>query len=220
MIAIENLCIHQGRFRLENVSLEIPGGAYGVLMGRTASGKTTILEAVCGLRPIAAGRIRLPAGDVTHRRPAERGVGYVPQEGVLFPSMSVEEHLAFALRIRRWPADRVQRRVAELAATLGIEHLLTRRPQGLSGGERQRVALGRALSFRPDVLCLDEPLSALDEQTREQMYGFLAELRRQRSVTVLHVTHSSKEAERLADTLLSLRDGKITPGLLNGQNDD
>jgi ABC-type sugar transport system ATPase subunit len=220
MIAIENLCIHQGRFRLENVSLEIPTGAYGVLMGRTASGKTTILEAVCGLRPMVAGRIRLPAGDVTHRRPAERGVGYVPQEGVLFPSMSVEEHLAFALRVRRWPADRVRRRVAELAAMLGIEPLLARRPQGLSGGERQRVALGRALSFRPDVLCLDEPLSALDEQTREQMYGLLAEVRRQRSVTVLHVTHSSKEAERLADTLLSLRDGKITPGLLNGQNED
>lgn len=220
MIAVENLCIQQGAFRLDNVSLEIPNGAYGVLMGRTASGKTTILEAVCGLRPISAGRIRLSTGDVTWLRPAQRGVGYVPQDGVLFPTMSVEEHLAFALRIRRWPAGRIRRRVAELAAMLGIEPLLGRQPSGLSGGERQRVALGRALAFRPDVLCLDEPLSALDEQTREQMYGLLAEVRRQRSVTVLHVTHSSKEAQRLADTLLSLRDGKIVPGLLNGENED
>ncbi len=208
MIAVENLCVRQGAFRLEGVSLSIPSGAYGVLMGCTASGKTTILEAVCGLRPITAGRICLPAGDVTRLRPAERGVGYVPQDGVLFPTLSVAEHLAFALRIRHWPAERIQHRVAELAAMLRIEHLLARRPHGLSGGERQRVALGRALAFRPDVLCLDEPLSALDEHAREQMYGLLAELRRQRSVTVLHVTHNSSEAQRLADTLLYLRDGK------------
>ncbi|NLX96094.1 MAG: ATP-binding cassette domain-containing protein [Rhodopirellula sp.] len=209
MITLENVAIEQGEFRLTDVSFSIPAGAYGVLMGATGSGKTTILEAVCGLRPVAGGRILLPAGDVTHLRPSERDLGYVPQDGVLFPSMTVAEHLAFALHLRRWPAAAIRRRVGELAAMLAIEPLLPRRPPGLSGGERQRVALGRALAFRPSVLCLDEPLSALDSGTRQRMYSLLQNVCRQTGVTVLHVTHSRREARRLGDTLLRLHDGKV-----------
>lgn len=209
MIVVECLTVEQGNFRLADVSFSIPTGAYGVLMGATGSGKTTILEAVCGLRPVVAGRILLPAGDVTRLRPSERGLGYVPQEGVLFPSMTVAEHLAFALRVRHWSGREIHSRVDELAGMLGIEHLLPRRPQGLSGGERQRVALGRALAFRPSVLCLDEPLSALDHATREQMYALLLDVNRQTGVTVLHVTHSRREARRLAGAFLQLHDGQV-----------
>ncbi len=219
VIVVENLCIRQGAFCLDGVSLEVPAGAYGVLMGRTGTGKTTILEAICGLRPVEAGRIRLPVGDATGLRPAERGIGYVPQDAALFPTMTVEEHLAFPLRIRRWPKDRVRRRVADLAAMLGIGPLLGRRPFGLSGGERQRIALGRAMAFHPAVLCLDEPLSALDHETREQMYDLLAGVRRQSGATVLHVTHSRRDARRLADTLLTLSNGEIVPGLVEGEED-
>lgn len=209
MIRVENLAIEQGNFRLRDISFSIPRGAYGVLMGATGCGKTTILEAICGLRPVAGGRIFLSAGDVTRLRPSERGLGYVPQDGALFPSMTVADHLAFALHVRRWPAAEIRRRVAELAAMLGIEPLLPRRPQGLSGGERQRVSLGRALAFRPSVLCLDEPLSALDQATRERMYLLLQNICRQTGVTVLHVTHSRREAHRLAHTLLRLQDGSV-----------
>jgi molybdate/tungstate transport system ATP-binding protein len=209
MITVEDLWIEQGEFRLRDISFSIPSGAYGVLMGSTGSGKTSILEAVCGLRRPARGRIILPVGVATHLRPGERGIGYVPQDGVLFPAMTVAEHLAFALHIRRWPKPRVEERVNELAAMLGLERLLARLPQGLSGGERQRVSLGRALAFRPSVLCLDEPLSALDHSTREQMYSLLSNVRSQTGVTVLHVTHSRTEAHRLADTQLRLHEGRI-----------
>ncbi len=209
MIVVEDLSIQQGEFRLDGVSFSIPSGSYGVLMGQTGSGKTTILEAVCGLRLVSAGKIFLPPGEVTRLRPSERGLGYVPQDGVLFPTMTIREHLAFALDVRRWPRAEIRRRVDEVAAMLGIEALLPRRPHGLSGGERQRVALGRALAFRPQVLCLDEPLSALDRATREQMYALLGDIRQRTGVTVLHITHSHHEARRLGDTLLRLVDGKV-----------
>jgi len=209
MISLSQVTIRQGTFWLDRVSLEIPTGQYGVLMGKTGSGKTTLLEAVCGLRPVAAGSVRLLGRDVTALRPAARGVGYVPQDGTLFSRLTVREHLAFALVVRRWSRAAIERRVEELARLLGIEHLLNRKPHGLSGGEIQRVALGRALAMRPGVLLLDEPLSALDEDTRGEMYDLLSSVRRQTQTTVLHVTHNRAEAERLADRLFELRNGEI-----------
>ncbi len=209
MISLSQIGIRQGTFRLEDVSLEIGSGEYGVLMGKTGTGKTTLVEAICGLRPVASGTIRLLGRDVTTLRPAARGVGYVPQDGSLFSQLTVREHLAFALVVRRWPRADVERRVAELAELLGIEYLLERKPKGLSGGEIQRVALGRALAMRPGVLLLDEPLSALDDDTRGEMHDLLLAVRRQTRVTVLHVTHNRSDAERLADRLFELRDGGI-----------
>jgi ABC-type sugar transport system ATPase subunit len=204
MIELDGIGLHVGAFALRNVSLTVPTGCYAVLMGRTGSGKTTLLEVICGLRQPDTGRVRLVGRDVTHLRPAERGVGYVPQDGALFPTLTVRDHLAFAPTVHGWPAARVRQQVERFADLLGIEHLLDRRPQGLSGGERQRVALGRALAFDPVVLLLDEPLSALDEQTRTEMYRVLREVRRQVHVTTLHVTHSQAEAEQLADRVLRL----------------
>ena len=209
MIAVEGLTVRQGAFALTGVTFAVPAGPYGVLMGRTGCGKTTLLEAICGLRPVAAGRVLLHGRDVTRLKPAERGVGYVPQDRALFATMTVYEHLAFALEIRRWPRDAVEARVRELAALLGVGHLLGRRPHGLSGGEAQRVALGRALAMRPAVLLLDEPLSALDEETREGMIDLLRAVRAQAGVTVLHITHSRSEAQRLADRVLVLGDGAV-----------
>ena len=209
MITVEGLVVTAGDFRLQEIALEIPTSAYGVLMGRTGCGKTTLLEAICGLKRVDAGRILLHGRDITRLRPAERGIGYVPQDCALFETITIYEHLAFALRLRRWKRARIQGRVQELAQLLGITHLLQRRPHGLSGGETQRVALGRALSFHPRVLCLDEPLSALDHDTRLEMCGLLESLKQRLGVTVLHVTHNRAEAARLADRLFVFSEGRI-----------
>jgi ABC-type sugar transport system ATPase subunit len=215
MIAVENLTVRAGAFALEGISFALAAGEYGVLMGKTGSGKTTLLEAICGLKPVAAGAVKLVGRDVTHLTPAERGVGYVPQDRALFPSMTVWDHLAFALAVRKWPPGRIAERVGELAELLGLGRLLDRRPQGLSGGEQQRVALGRALSFAPPVLLLDEPLSALDDDTREELCGLLRSVRDRTGVTTLHITHHQGEATRLADRLFLLQNGRVvetTPG--------
>ncbi|MEO2016257.1 MAG: ABC transporter ATP-binding protein [Fuerstiella sp.] len=209
MIQLENICIQAGEFRLTDVSFTIPSGGCGVLMGRTGSGKTTILECIIGLRRCSSGSIRICETDVTRLNPAVRGIGYVPQDGALFSTMTVRDHLAFALLVRRTPKKQIAERVDELSTLLGITHLLDRTPRGLSGGEAQRVSLGRALSFRPKILCLDEPLSALDTETRHQMCELLASVRQQAQVTTLYVTHNPQEAEILGDHLLRIDGGRI-----------
>jgi len=211
MVELDNVTIRSGPFTLQDISFDIQDGQYAVLMGKTGTGKTTLLEAICGLRKVSAGRILLHGTDVTRLHPADRGVGYVPQDLALFPTLTVREHLAFALQIRRIQSQIIASRVAEFGKLLGITHLLDRMPRGLSGGEAQRVALGRALSFHPQVLLLDEPLSALDEETRQEMHDLLKRVQRQTGVTTLHVTHSKAEARALAQQLLVLDGGRVRP---------
>jgi molybdate/tungstate transport system ATP-binding protein len=209
MISVQDLVVQAGAFRLEKISFEVPNNEYGVLMGRTGCGKTTALEAICGLKKVSSGRIQINGRDITPLKPAARGIGYVPQDGALFTTMTVREHIAFPLIIRKWPADEIEQRVLELADLLGLKELLERKPQGLSGGEKQRVALGRALANHPDTLCLDEPLSALDEDTRDEMYVLLQMVQKRTGVTTLHITHSLKEAENLADRIYVFENGKV-----------
>jgi len=210
MIAVEKLSVGVGGFMLQDISFEVPAGNYAVLMGRTGSGKTTLVEAICGLRRVSAGRVLLRNQDVTGLKPAQRGIGYVPQDGALFSTMTVRENLGFALSIRGIKGAAVDARIKELAGWLGISGLLKRGIRGLSGGERQRIALGRALAARPSVLCMDEPLSALDDETREQMYGLLQTVNKHENVTVLHVTHNRQDADRLADQILRFDHGRVS----------
>jgi len=210
MIAIDRLHIRSGSFELREISLSIPSGCYAVLMGQSGQGKTTIVEAICGLRPIAGGSIVLGGHDVTAVRPGDRGLGYVPQDLALFPTMSVREHLEFALRLRRVPAAEIAARVDVLAERLGITHLLPRGVRHLSAGESQRVALGRALAFRPEILLLDEPLASVDEGTRGLLCDLLRSLHDEAPMTVLHVTHSRSEALAVADRLFVLADRRVT----------
>jgi len=209
MIELRDITIRAGKLSLDNISMVIPSGQYAVLMGPTGHGKTTLLESICGLRKIAGGRVLIHGVDITSWSPSDREIGYVPQDLALFPTLSVREHLTFALRLRKQSAIRIKHRVDELATMLGITHLLERGVTRLSGGEAQRVALGRALSFRPPVLLLDEPLSALDETTRHEMHSLLRQIQQASQVTMLHVTHNSAEAEALADRRFVLEGGKI-----------
>ena len=210
MIALNKITLRQGDFELSEVCFELSAGEYGVLMGRSGCGKTTLLEAVCGLRDIESGNIILGDRDVTKLPPAERGVGFVPQDRALFPTLPVREQLAFALVLRLIDQAEIAVRVEELAELLGLTDLLDRMPDRLSGGEAQRVALGRALAHRPSVLCLDEPLAALDEELHGEMCELLERVHKETGVTILHITHSPSEASRLAGCHFRLVDGKVT----------
>ena len=210
MIELRDVTISAGQFTLRNVSFVVNAGDYAVLMGQTGQGKTTILEAICGLRIVNSGKILIRQQDVTTWSPADRETGFVPQDLALFPTMTVEEHLTFALRLRKQPPQKIANRVQDLSVLLGIQHLLKRQTRGLSGGEAQRVALGRALSFQPSVLLLDEPFSALDETTRGEMHSLLKDVTQSTGVTTLHITHSQREADALANRRFVLQDGDIT----------
>jgi ABC-type sugar transport system ATPase subunit len=217
VIVVEELSLTVGSFSLQNISFSLQTGEYGILMGRTGSGKTTLLESLCGLKPLDSGRIMIDGEDVTSLKPGARGIGFVPQEGALFHRMSVRDQIGFALEIRRQSASTIASRVMTLAELLGIVDLLDRGPEGLSGGERQRVALGRALAARPSVLCLDEPFSALDEETRGDMYNLVRTVTREAGVTTLHITHSRVEAEQLGDCILRIVDGRIEKSESNSE---
>ncbi len=203
-IAIKNLSIHQGDFSLSNISFDIAEASYAVLMGRTGSGKTTLIEAICGLRKITEGQIFLQNREVSGLSPSRRGIGYVPQDGALFKHLTVRENISFALDLRGESPTRSKQACERLAEQLCITDLLGRSTIGLSGGERQRVAMGRALIFKPDFLLLDEPLSATDPETHAEMCELLKKVCKEQAVTTLHITHNPNEALNLADDIFKL----------------
>jgi molybdate/tungstate transport system ATP-binding protein len=209
LIRLQNISWKAGAFALENVSFDVPAATYAVLMGRTGTGKTSLIEIICGLRAPQSGQVWLNDRDVTRTPPGERGLGFVPQDGALFPTMTVADQIGFALRMKKAPADSITLTVNELAAEMGITHLLDRKPTGLSGGEKQRVALARALAAKPGVLLLDEPLAAVDEDTQSDLIQLLKRTQQQHQITVLHVTHSRREAEALADLRLRLENHQV-----------
>lgn len=210
MIELRNVTITAGNFSLRDVSMTVQQGEHAVLMGQTGRGKTTILEAICGLRTVSGGHIFVGGQNVTEWLPGDRGIGYVPQDLALFPTRTVRRHLEFALKLRRYAQRVIDSRVQQMANVLGIQALLDRSVHALSGGESQRVALGRALSFRPAVLLLDEPFSALDEETREEMHDLLRKVTAGTDITTLHVTHSTLEADALANRRFVLNEGVVS----------
>jgi molybdopterin-binding protein len=204
MIRLEEVALQVGAFRLTQISLEVPSGGYGLIIGPTGSGKTSLLEAIAGHVPVAGGRITLEATDVTALPPERRGVGFVYQAYHLFPHFSVRENIAYGLA-----APDGDGRVEELAHLLGIGDLLDRGVRGLSGGEQQRVALARALAPRPRILLLDEPFAAVDPALRRVLRRELQLLREREGVTTLHVTHDVDDALRLGDVVAVLGEGRI-----------
>ena len=216
MIAIKNLKVNLGDFLLQNINLDIEPGEYFIVLGPTGAGKTVLLEAIAGLYPILEGEVWIGDKEITHLSPEKREIGIVYQDQVLFPHLSVEKNIAFGLKMRRCPKNEIKAKIDAIVEVVRISHLLKRSPSTLSGGERQKVALARALVTEPKVLLLDEPLSALDPETRERMQGELREIHHRIGLTVIHVTHDFEEAIALGHRVAVLNDGCIaqtgTPG--------
>jgi molybdate/tungstate transport system ATP-binding protein len=209
MIGIQGLTVHLPRFDLQSVDLTVAPGAFFTLLGPTGSGKTLVLESVAGLVPMDGGRILIDRCDVTHLPPEKRRIGIVYQDSALFPHLTVNENLRFGLRYQRNNGKQPGSRLPFLIEHLSLGRLLERSVAHLSGGEKQRVALARALAVDPSVLLLDEPMSALDPNFREDIREILKNLHRETGITVLMVTHDFAEAQYLADRTAIINNGSI-----------
>ena len=206
---LEKVGITLGPFQLHDLSAIVPHASYTVLWGPSGGGKSTLVEAICGLRRLSSGRITCAGRAIHQLPPQQRGVAYVPQDLALFPGYDAAEQIAFALVEHGWSRSAINQRVSALAEQLSLHHCLKRYPESLSGGEAQRVALARALAPKPHVLCLDEPLSALDPASHAQACAVLQQLHRHTAITVLHITHNQAEAEQLATHTLTLSNGQL-----------
>jgi len=209
-LEVSALTAQAGEFRLGPVELQLPAGAYLVIMGPSGCGKSTLLRTMAGLEPAASGSIRLGGEDVTRQPPQRRGAGWVPQDAGLFPHLDVRRNVTFGLRYLNLPAAEAAARLDEAVTVTGIAGLLTRQPATLSGGEARRVALARALILKPRLLLLDEPLGMLDAPARTALLAALDRLRRGWTGVTLHVTHLEEEARLLPDA----RRASMTAGKL------
>jgi len=209
VIRTEKICKDLGEFRLVDVSLEIDDAEYLVILGPTGAGKTIFLETLAGIHVPDSGKVFLDGRDITRLPSRLRSVGVVYQDYTLFPHLSVEKNIRFGVPYSRIPEDKSEERIAELTELLGIGHLMHRYPATLSGGEKQRVAIARALITEPKVLLFDEPLSALDSETRSRLREELRRLHRHTQITMIHVTHDFDEAFLLGNKLAIMNEGRI-----------
>jgi putative spermidine/putrescine transport system ATP-binding protein len=194
---------------VSGVDLEIRDGEFFSMLGPSGSGKTTVLRLIAGFEPATSGTVELAGRDVTRLAPFERDVNTVFQDYALFPHMTLEQNVAYGLKIRKVPKAQRLERAREALANVRLEGFGTRRPSQLSGGQRQRVALARALVNRPKVLLLDEPLGALDLKLREEMQVELKALQREVGITFVFVTHDQDEALTMSDRIAVFNQGRI-----------
>ncbi|MBA3875824.1 MAG: Fe3+/spermidine/putrescine ABC transporter ATP-binding protein [Anaerolinea sp.] len=194
---------------VENFNLVAGRGEFVSFLGPSGCGKTTTLRMIAGFETPTAGTILLDGADITYRPPNQRNVGMVFQSYALFPNMSVGDNVGFGLRVRKRPADQIRKRVQELLELVHLSDKLARYPYQLSGGQQQRVALARALAFEPQVLLLDEPLSALDAKIRVTLRHEIRAIQRQLGITTVYVTHDQEEALSLSDRVVVMSEGRI-----------
>lgn len=209
MLRLEGICKDWREFRIRDVSFDVKRREYFVILGRSGSGKTLLLEIVAGIHKPDRGKIYLDGEDVTDKPPEKRKIAYVPQNYALFPHLNVYENIAYGLKVRKVCKHDVRKTVHELAEVLGISHILHRNPRTLSGGEKQRVALARALAVKPKLLLLDEPFSNLDLSTRLKLIGEMRRWHRELDFTAIHVTHNFDEATALGGRVGIMVDGKV-----------
>lgn len=209
-VVLENLTKYFGETRAaENISLKIEDGEFFALLGPSGCGKTTALRLIAGLEKPDRGNIFFDGEKVNNLPPAERNVGLVFQNYMLYPHKTAFENMSFPLEVRDFPEDRIEEKVEETASILEIGDLLNRKPKNLSGGERQRTALGRALVREPRVFLMDEPLANLDAKLRTEMRTELQKLQEKIGVTTIYVTHDQVEAMTMADRIATMNDGLV-----------
>jgi sulfate transport system ATP-binding protein len=209
-IELKNVSKHFGRVSaVENINLTVPEGELIALLGPSGSGKTTVLRLIAGLETPESGGIFVRGAQVNNLPVQKRNIGFVFQSYALFKHMTVQDNIAFGLKIKKWPAQRIQARVQDLTALLDLHGLLDRYPHQLSGGQRQRVAIGRALAPGPDVLLLDEPFAAVDAQIRQELRQWLVRVHRELKLTVLFVTHDQEEAMEVASRIVIFSKGRV-----------
>lgn len=194
---------------LHGIDLSIPAGAFVVLVGPSGCGKSTLLRMTAGLEPIKEGEVWIAGQLVNNVHAKDRGIAMVFQSYALYPHMSVSENLAFSLKMRKTPLERITEQIKGAAGILQLSPLLERLPAQLSGGQRQRVAMGRALVREPTVFLFDEPLSNLDAKLRVEMRAEIKSLQQRLSTTTIYVTHDQIEAMTMADQVVVMNDGRI-----------
>jgi molybdate/tungstate transport system ATP-binding protein len=209
MIEIKDLFIKFSAFALQDINLSIQDGEFFMLLGPTGAGKTLILEAIAGIVPITSGRILVKGKEITRLPPEHRGTSIVYQDYALFPHLSVLNNITYGLRYHKTDPNASKKRVMQLMEQLGLQSLAQRSIRNLSGGEKQRIALARALAVNPSVLLLDEPLSALDPNFREDIREMLKKLHQEVETTFLMVTHDFAETMFLGQRMAVLNYGKI-----------
>lgn len=194
---------------VDEASMEIAAGEFVTLLGASGSGKTTTLMTIAGFVEPDEGTIEVGGRDVTRLAPQKRNFGFVFQQYLLFPHMTVGENIAFPLQLRGVPRTEIRRRVGDTLEMVGLSGYAGRRPRELSGGQQQRVALCRVLVYKPPVILMDEPLGALDKKLREQLQAEIKNLQVSLGLTVIYVTHDQEEALVLSDRIAVMRDGRI-----------
>ena len=198
-----------GVVAVESFDLEVEPGEFVSFLGPSGCGKTTTLRMVAGFEPPTSGTIRLAGEDVTYAKPNERNIGMVFQSYALFPNMTVADNIAFGLRVRKEEGAARGERVAELLDLIHLPDKAKSYPNELSGGQQQRVALARALAIRPQLLLLDEPLSALDAKIRDDLRAEIRRIQRQLNITTIYVTHDQEEALALSDRIVVMSKGQM-----------
>ncbi len=194
---------------VDALNLAVESGEFVSFLGPSGCGKTTTLRMIAGFEPASSGLIRMDGVDITHRRPNQRNIGMVFQSYALFPNMTVGNNIGFGLKVAGRPTSEINSRVHELLALIKLEELNDRYPYQLSGGQQQRVALARALAIQPQLLLLDEPLSALDAKIRVSLRNEIRAIQRQLGITTIYVTHDQEEALSLSDRVVVMNKGRI-----------
>ncbi len=205
-LSISKLSLSFGEFRLDDISLDIEKGEFFVILGKSGAGKTLILESIAGLHDVK-GDVVIGGVNMNKIPPEHRNIGFVYQDFALFPNLNVKGNITFASKYRKM--ENKEQIFDDLVDFLDLEKLLKRDIDNLSGGEKQRIAIARALYAKPDVLLLDEPLSAIDPTFRNSIMKFLKSVHKRYNLTTIHVTHNFREAAFLGDKIAVVMDGKI-----------